>query len=617
MTDARTMDDPLVYTKTVVNNATFHAAQQGRTDLVDRLERHRILLDQLEGATVAVVGLCDAGKSSLINACIGQVVVPVDLVHPTPVPVVVSAGDGTVRLHRTIETEDAPGLVTGNLGDLDKAFAAPANQLGELRLVEVGCPSWSRPASLVFVDTPSQSIGTASARALLTGMDPDVLVLATDAAQELSQLELATIAAAQHHNTQLIIALTKIDLHPHWRRILDVNRGHLRQAGLAVPILPVSARLYDLGREGNDGRLSNESGIVALLDYLDQAATGAREVYVCSRALTAVTDATDDLAGELRSQRELLNDPEAAMRTNQQLLKARDRIERLRGAGAKWRERLYDGLQRLEMETDYDLRGRMTRLQTEALEEIEAIDPAASWPVFSTRLERLVDNEVSEVFDALAENSRALANDVAQLFGEEGGFAFDIEANQGYTPGELRLQGQLPDVPASAGGSVINAIRGSAASMSVTAIVARYGALVVGTAVVNVVLLPVGAAMTLLLGHHALKATRESRTAMQRRAATLAVRKYLDGVSPEVSIRMRSDLMSLRVEFRDHFEREAASMGVKVETEMRSALEAMRVSDEQREQRLAGVAEALQQLELVAAHAGRARTQLSATKVPA
>ena len=44
--------------------------------------------------------------------------------------------------------------------------------------------------------------------------------------------------------------------------------------------------------------------------------------------------------------------------------------------------------------------------------------------------------------------------------------------------------------------------------MSVTAIIARYGALVVGTTVVNVVLLPVGAAMTLLLGHHALKATR-------------------------------------------------------------------------------------------------------------
>ena len=77
------------------------------------------------------------------------------------------------------------------------------------------------------------------------------------------------------------------------------------------------------------------------------------------------------------------------------------------------------------METDHDLRGRMTRLQTEALEEIEAIDPAASWPAFSTRLERLVDDEVTSVFEALADKSRALANDVAQLFGEEGGFALD------------------------------------------------------------------------------------------------------------------------------------------------------------------------------------------------
>jgi hypothetical protein len=99
---------------------------------------------------------------------------------------------------------------------------------------------------------------------------------------------------------------------------------------------------------------------------------------------------------------------------------------------------------------------------------------------------------------------------------------------------------------------------------------------------------------------------------MQRRAATLAVRKYLDGVSPEVAIRMRSDLMSVRVELRDHFEREAMALAVKVETEMRSALDAMRVSEDQRDQRLAEVDQELQQLELVAAHAARARAQLPA-----
>src|SRR6478609_3469795 len=125
MTDARTMDDPLVYTRTVVGHAAYHAAQQGRTDLVERLERHRALLDQLEGATVAVVGLCDAGKSSLINACVGQLVVPVDLVHPTPVLVVVSVGDGTVRMHHLAESDDGSGPVTGQQSELEQAFSAP------------------------------------------------------------------------------------------------------------------------------------------------------------------------------------------------------------------------------------------------------------------------------------------------------------------------------------------------------------------------------------------------------------------------------------------------------------------------------------------------------------
>src|SRR4029077_21054505 len=129
MTDARTMDDPLVYTRTVVGHAAFHATRHGRTDLVERLERHRLLLEQLEGATVAVVGLCDAGKSSLINACVGQPVVPVDVVHPTPVPIVVGAGDRTVRIHHLDESEDGAGPATGQLNELEQAFAAPAGQL--------------------------------------------------------------------------------------------------------------------------------------------------------------------------------------------------------------------------------------------------------------------------------------------------------------------------------------------------------------------------------------------------------------------------------------------------------------------------------------------------------
>jgi hypothetical protein len=98
---------------------------------------------------------------------------------------------------------------------------------------------------------------------------------------------------------------------------------------------------------------------------------------------------------------------------------------------------------------------------------------------------------------------------------------------------------------------------------------------------------------------------------MRRRAATLAVRKYLDGVGPEVAVQMRSDLMTVRVELRDHFERVASAMAAQVDAEMRMALDALRASSEQREQRVHAVDEELEQIKLVAAHAERARAQLA------
>jgi hypothetical protein len=133
---------------------------------------------------------------------------------------------------------------------------------------------------------------------------------------------------------------------------------------------------------------------------------------------------------------------------------------------------------------------------------------------------------------------------------------------------------------------------------------------VVSGALVQAVLLPVGAAMTLLLGHQAFKASRESRTTVRRRAAALAVRKYLDGIGPEVAVRMRTDLMNVRLSLRDHFEQAAAALAAKIETDMRVAVESLRGSDQQRAELLAAVIEELKQVELVAAHAQRARTMV-------
>jgi hypothetical protein len=608
MSEPQRPDDPLVYVRNLVWYASERARSQDRTDLVDRLERHRAALDQLEGATVVFAGLCDAGKSTLLNACLGQTVVPIELLHPTPVPVVVRAGDGRVVLHHTGDRADAAPEVR-DLGDVASILTTPPSSRDGLPLVEIGYTPWPRPSSLVLVDTPSGTIGTANSRALLTGLEPDVLVLVTDAGQELSEIELATITTARKRGMQVVVALTKIDLHPHWRRIHAVDIEHLRDVGDEVPIFPVSVRLHDLGRTGQDERLVSEGGLAPLLELLDSSATSARQSYLCRRALDAVGDATEELASDLKSQRGLLEAPEAAKELNARLVADQERINRLRGPGARWREQLADGLERLSLETDYDLRTRMAKLQSDAQEEIDHADPVEIWPVFSARLERQVDAEVSALFETLADNSLRLADDVAQSFGAEGGLPPpELPLGDRTIPAEVRLESHLDEVVVNPGGSAVNAIRGSAASLSVTALMTRYGALVVSGALVNAVLLPVGAAMTLMLGHQAFKATRESRTTVRRRAAALAVKKYLDGIVPEVSVRTRTDFMDVRLGLRAHFEQAATTLAAKIEADLQVTLQSLRGSDQERAIRIAQINEALQQVDFLAAHVQQART---------
>jgi hypothetical protein len=381
-------------------------------------------------------------------------------------------------------------------------------------------------------------------------------------------------------------------------------------------IVPVSARLHELGRAGGDDALVAEAGLAPLLAVLDQAAPEALAAHAAARALATAVEVTEALVAELSARRNLLVDPGAAASANLRLTDLRDRVERLRGAGAKWRERLFDGLERLQLATDHDLRTRLAKLQAQALEEVESADPGEIWPVFSARLERLAESEVASVFATLDDSARSLADDVARLFGDEcGPAALELGALGGAPsalPEGVRMQSRLEQPEGEHGGAILNAIRGSAASVSVTAIITRYGALVVGGALLQTVLLPVGAAITLLLGHRTMKATREAQLQTRRRAAGLAVRKYLDGIGPEVAVRVRSELMSTRVGLRDHFDRAAVTLQAAIEAEFEVTVASLRASEGERQQQVAALDEELQQVELVQAHARHAATLVGA-----
>ena len=72
------------------------------------------------------------------------------------------------------------------------------------------------------------------------GERPELLV--SDAAQEYTGPELEFLGAAMKLCPNVGCVLTKTDLYPHWRQIVEANKVHLQRANLGIPMIPAAAR---------------------------------------------------------------------------------------------------------------------------------------------------------------------------------------------------------------------------------------------------------------------------------------------------------------------------------------------------------------------------------------
>ena len=94
-------------------------------------------------------------------------------------------------------------------------------------------------SGLCLVDTPGVG-GLDSAHGFLTlgalRMAEGTLFV-TDAAQELTGPELEFLKTAVERCPLTALVVTKIDLYPQWRRIVELDRGHLARAGLDLPVI--------------------------------------------------------------------------------------------------------------------------------------------------------------------------------------------------------------------------------------------------------------------------------------------------------------------------------------------------------------------------------------------
>src|SRR4051794_36346698 len=226
------------------------ARAQGREDLLGRIE---VSLGRLADPDfrVVVCGEFKKGKSSLVNALLGARVCATDADVATAVPTYVRYGERFEARELLGEGPDSErGAVATDVDAVATGHAGP-----QARALEVRLPRRLLEGGTVLVDTPGISGGLASSHAgiaLRALAVADVLIFVTDAGAELGRAELAFLSQAASLCPVVLGAVTRVDLYPQWRRIVAADAQHIQDAGLDVPLYPLSAPLRHAGLRERD-----------------------------------------------------------------------------------------------------------------------------------------------------------------------------------------------------------------------------------------------------------------------------------------------------------------------------------------------------------------------------
>jgi hypothetical protein len=469
----------------------------------------------------------------------------------------------------------------------------PANER-RVQWLEVGVPSPLLADGLVLVDTPGVG-GLGSVHGAITAaalpMADGVLFL-TDASQEFSEPEMTFLKQALSMCPNVCCVLTKTDFYPAWRKILELDQGHLGDEGISMQILPVSSVLHRQATATGDTVLDAESGFPALLDALrtEVVGDGSRRgvLVVCSELFTII----DQLAAQFRSEESALASPEHAEELQLNLQGARDRAERLKSRTARWAQTLNDGIADITSDVDHDLRSRFRQITREADEVVDEGDPVEFWDEFEPWLYRRTAEDVVYSFRLLQGRADELSGRVAEHFEidtREVAFHPDL-ANAGASLTRAQANASVEFTVMTGGQRAMTGFRGGYIG------VLMFGALgsMIGLAIGA---LPVAAG--LIMGRKALRDEQERQLSMRRNSAKNALRKYIDEAQFLSGKECRDTLRHLQRALRDHYNARAEELQRSVSEAMQGAAQALKADEGTRTVRLRDVKAELARVEML------------------
>jgi GTPase SAR1 family protein len=539
------------------------AIDQGRTltrerrrpDLTAQLDSARARLES-RTVTAVVVGEFKRGKSTLVNALLQTAVCPVDADIVTAVPTLIRYGDRPgLTAYRQIDPGQQPVPYPEPLERITQLVSesddSPAE--GRLQSVTVEVPHRMLRSGLCLLDTPGVG-GLDSVHGQLTLAalaSADAILFVTDAAQELTAPELEFLHTAVERCAAAALVITKTDLYGQWRRILELDTGHLAKAGLDLPILPVSSflRLRAVQRP----ELNDESGFAPLVQFLATAVVVPGTTRAAATVAQDVDFVATQLAHESDAERVVLATPEKSPAVLSNLTRARDKAAGLTASTATWQQTLSDGIADLVADVEHDLQSRLRTVMRDVEEIIDQGDPNETWADTEVWLRRQVAVAGVANRDLLIERARGLGEQVAETFDLEAGLGVEVELAQ-FSADLDKLELASAASLSMPGGRLASLMMAGRTGVFVPMIVFSLGSLFLPVIAVAGVAATLGAG----IGGKLLKDERKRQRTYRQQQAKAATRRYIDEVAFVMNKDTRDSLRKTQRQLRDDFQERAS-----------------------------------------------------------
>ncbi|WP_082372826.1 dynamin family protein [Nocardia sp. NRRL S-836] len=553
-----------------------------RPDLEARLREKRA--QQLDPKLrVLVVGESKQGKSQLVNALINAPVCAVGDDITTTVPTYVqhaetpsaalvrNASAGGSIFHAPTERIAVP------IDQVTKQVSTP--QAREVVRAEVGIPRALLDNGLVLIDTPgvgdTRSAHTASTFATL--MQADAVLMVSDATGELTSAEMMLLKKVMQACPNVTVVVTKIDLVPGWRAVVERNRALLQRAGVPAKLIPVSAALRLRAAKTGDQALNTESGFPDLLACVQRDIVASADLLARRAVAVVASSALTQLVTPLREEL-TAHDSSRTADTVATLQEAQRRVDELRRRSARWQNVLNDEMADLISDVEYDLRDRTRRILREVDKTYDEADPAIGWDKFEQWLEDNLNEAATTNFAWLMERAEWVAAKVAKNFPV---YRDDL------IPGSVLPDDLLEPVsrlekpkiePFSVSQKLFTGLRGSYGGLLMFGLVTSLA----GMPLINVISLGAGA----LFGGKSILDESDARLKRRQAAAKAAAQRHVDDFFVKFSKDVRDSARHIQRALRNHFSTLAEEFQETLLESARSAKRALQDDQTERERRL-------------------------------